>query len=114
MISRTDSSLMLITMFLPGPSRKRAPAPYHYQVSYRNRNPEEPGCVATWEVLGGREQYQISLELTEDGELRWHCTCPDAVYRGELTKDHRCKHVHGLLDVCETISPLAGQKPVAA
>jgi hypothetical protein len=89
-------------------------APYHYQVSYRNSNPQEPGCVATWEVLGGREQYQISLEFTEVGELRWHCTCPDAVYRGELSKDHRCKHVLGLMKVCETISPPGCQKPVAA
>lgn len=48
-----------------------------------------------WDVIGGREVYQIVLERTEDGRLRWHCTCADAVYRGERSA-HRCKHVRGL------------------
>lgn len=111
---RTDIQLMLITLLLPGPSRKRTPSAYLYKVRYRNPSPNEPGCVATWDVLGGRENYQISLELTEQERLRWHCTCPDSVYRGELSKDHRCKHVLGLLNVRETISPPVTPQPVAA
>ena len=61
-------SFALITMLLPGPSRKREPAPYHFRVTYRNPDATEPGCVMTWEVLGGREGYQIALERTPAGE----------------------------------------------
>ena len=27
--------------------------------------------------------------------MRWHCSCADAVYRGE-SRAHQCKHVRGL------------------
>jgi len=103
MTNNPKSSFALITLILPGPDRKRTPAPYHYRMTYRNPEPGEPGCVITWEVLGGREEYQISLERTDGGDLLWHCTCPDAVYHGEYRNAHRCKHVQGLMDVFEPL-----------
>ncbi|MCS6864054.1 MAG: hypothetical protein RMJ56_09725 [Gemmataceae bacterium] len=51
----------------------------------------------TWDVLGGRDSYQIAAERTTDERLEWHCTCPDAVYRSARQPHHRCKHVQGLL-----------------
>ena len=92
-------SFALITMILPGPDRKRQPSPYHYRVTYRNPDPSEPGCLMTWDVLGGRERYQIALELTAEGDTTWHCTCADAVYHGENNHAHRCKHVSGLREL---------------
>src|SRR5262249_17851017 len=99
MPNNPKSSFALITLILPGPDRKRTPAPYHYRMTYRNPEPGEPGCVITWEVLGGREEYQISLERTDGGELIWHCTCPDAVYHGSYPHPPPCKPVHGLRGV---------------
>ncbi len=81
---------------LPGPDRRRNASLYQYRTVYRNLRPEQAGCVAAWEVLGGRMAYQVALERDERGGLRWHCTCADAVYRGERTADHVCKHVRGL------------------
>jgi hypothetical protein len=89
----------VISLVLPGPTRKRTPSPYHFRVTYRNPEPAEPGCVMTWDVLGGRETYQVALERTDGGDHRWHCTCPDAVYRGDGPAPHRCKHVQGLLEL---------------
>lgn len=103
MTAAPASPFTLITMMLPGPDRKRTPAPYHFRVTYRNPNPGEPGCVATWEVLGGRDEYQISLERTDGGETIWHCTCPDAVYHADYRNACGCKHVQGLVQVFETI-----------
>jgi hypothetical protein len=80
---------------LPGPTRKREPGPYCYRLSYRNPHPHEPGCVLLWDVYGGRQEYQIALERETTGKLRWHCTCADAVYRGE-DAPHICKHVRAL------------------
>lgn len=80
---------------LPGPTRKRQPSAYCYRLTYRNPNPNLPGCVLLWDVLGGRQAYQIALEREDGGRLRWHCTCADAVYRGE-DAPHLCKHVRGL------------------
>lgn len=80
---------------LPGPTRKRQPSPYCYRLTYRNPQPHEPGCVLMWDVYGGRQEYQIALEREPTGKLRWHCTCADAVYRGE-DAPHTCKHVRGL------------------
>jgi hypothetical protein len=80
---------------LPGPTRKREPRPYCYRLTYCNPRPHEPGCVLLWEVYGGREEYQVALEREPTGRLRWHCTCPDAVYRGMYSL-HLCKHVRGL------------------
>lgn len=88
---------VLTTTFLPGPDRKRTPAAYHFRVTYRNPAPAEPGCVMTWDVTGGRLPYQIALEQTPAGDRRWHCSCADAVYRGEDDPGHACKHVRGLM-----------------
>ena len=95
----SQNSFMLVTMILPWPSRKRVPAHYHFRVNYRNPTPDEPGCVATWEVVGGRDAYQVALERTENHDHIWHCTCPDSVYRHAGA----CKHVDALIDHYETI-----------
>lgn len=83
---------------IPGPDRKRNLAAYTYRVAYRAPDPRDVGCVAAWEVGGGRLPYQVALERTEAGNLHWHCSCADAVYRGEKIQGHVCKHVAGLLD----------------
>ena len=107
-------SFALVTLILPGPDRKRNPAPYHFRVTYRNPEPGEAGCVMTWEVRGGRDVYQISLERTPAGEHHWHCTCPDAVYHGEYRNAHLCKHVRGLADLFETIGNPLRRVPATA
>ena len=82
---------------LPGPTRKRTPSAYCYRLAYRNPEPAVPGCALLWEVFGGRSTYQIALEREPTGGLRWHCTCADAIYRGESGPGpHTCKHVRGL------------------
>jgi hypothetical protein len=90
-----DGMLMRI---LPGADRKRSPGLYCYRVTYRNSQTQDPGCVMTWEVTGGRNAYQIALERVSPGRMKWHCTCADAVYRTEFDPNHRCKHVSGLLE----------------
>ena len=103
-------ALALVTLVLPGPDRKRQPLPYHYRLTFRSPSPTDPGCIATWEVYGGREEYQISLERTAGGELLWHCTCPDAVYRKDDSNPnpHYCKHVRGLREFFDLVSPSVG------
>jgi hypothetical protein len=91
---------------LPGPSRRRLPSPYRYVLSYRGADARAVGCLCTWEVLGGRMEYQIALEREESGTLTYHCTCADAVYRG-ADRPHLCKHVRGLMSLGRTTS-LAG------
>ena len=83
---------------LPGADRKRHPSVYRYQLTYANPGLDEAGCAQLWEVAGGRSVYQLALERQESGELRWHCTCADAVYRGE-NEPHVCKHIRGLLSM---------------
>ena len=83
---------------LPGSDRKRTPSPYLYRVAYRGPAGSEPGCVMVWEVAGGRLPYQVALERTASGVLVWHCSCADAVYRGEDDPTHRCKHVQGVAE----------------
>jgi hypothetical protein len=90
------ASFAIVTVVLPGPTRKRLPAPYQFRVTYRNPDTSEPGCVMTWSVTGGREEYQVAAERTDGGYLNWHCTCPDAVYHGTYRHAYCCKHVHGL------------------
>src|SRR5436309_2667041 len=80
---------------LPGPTRKRTPSPYRYRLTYCNPEPGVVGCALLWDVFGGRLVYQVALERQPGGGLRWHCTCADAVYRGE-SAPHVCKHVRGL------------------
>ena len=106
-------SFALITLVLPGPDRKRQPMPYHYRVTFRSPTPAEPGCVATWEIYGGREEYQLSLERTAGGELLWHCTCPDAVYRKDDTNPnpHYCKHVRALRELFDLVTPPPAATP---
>ena len=94
----------LITLLLPGSDRKRRPAPYHYRITFRARPPVAPGCIATWEVYGGREEYQITLEKSPGNELLWHCTCPDAVYRANDNNPHYCKHIRGLRELFELVT----------
>lgn len=84
---------------LPGPDRHRAPAPYVYRLTYRNPDHASTGCVQLWSVRGGRQYYQIAIERDEQGRLLPHCTCADAVYRGELDHKHICKHVRGWLQL---------------
>ena len=94
-----DTPLLgILVTLLPGPDRKRNQSVYRFRITYRNPHPLEAGCVMTWEVTGGRHPYQIALERTEGGALHWHCTCADAVYRGETEEAHVCKHVRGLVD----------------
>src|SRR4051812_29849140 len=80
---------------LPGPTRKRTPSPYCYRLTYRNPESLSSGCLLSWDVMGGRDIYQVALEREGSGAVRWHCTCADAVYRGE-TRAQPCKHVRGL------------------
>ena len=101
-------SSAVVLASLPGPTRKRTPSPYCYQLTYRNPDPNEPGCALLWEVLGGRLVYQVALERQANGGLRWHCTCADAVYRGEDVADHRCKHVRGLVALGRAGGPAKG------
>lgn len=80
---------------LPGPSRKRLPVEYSFRLKYRGEDPTAVGCLASWEVTGGREPYQIDLEQVAGGWRHWHCTCADAVFRaGPFGRV--CKHVLAL------------------
>jgi hypothetical protein len=81
---------------LPGPDRKRSRSVYHYRLIHR-QNPEAAGCVALWEVIGGRMAYQVALERDDRGRHIWHCTYADAVYKAE-EQGRVCKHVQGLLE----------------
>lgn len=89
----------LVLTLLPGPDRKRTASLYSYRMTYHNQAAEGVGCLALWEVAGGRQKYQIAVERQETGGCRWHCTCADAVYRGEEDVRHVCKHVRGLQSV---------------
>jgi hypothetical protein len=93
--ARQGTALEVIFAALPGPTRKRTPSPYCYRLTYRNPSSRDEGCVLSWDVLGGREIYQVALERRRSGQLRWHCSCADAVYRGD-NGPHTCKHVRGL------------------
>jgi hypothetical protein len=104
------ASFAIVTVILPGPDRKRTPAPYQFRVSYRNPEPTGPGCVMTWQVLGGREEYQVAAERTEGGRVEWHCTCPDAIYHEDHRNAHGCKHVQGI----QALLRAAGEQVPAA
>jgi hypothetical protein len=97
-----DALCIGLDVLLPGPDRKRTSKSYHYHLTFRRHQTEAPGCLMTWHVRGGRLPYQIALERQEHGTLRVHCTCADAIYRGEQP-GHRCKHVEGFLQVGEVL-----------
>ncbi len=107
-------SLAVLTLVMAGPDRKRTPSLYHYRVTYRNPDPGELGCVMTWEVTGGRQPYALALERRAGNEFLWHCSCADAVYRGEDDPNHVCKHVAGLMDCTPTVPRVRRAKPVPA
>jgi hypothetical protein len=86
----------LLTL-LPGPDRKRSATRYLYRLTYRDPDPRAYGCVMTWEVRGGRLQYQLAIERDHKGRLHCHCTCADAVFRADV-RGHRCKHIRGFLE----------------
>jgi hypothetical protein len=92
-----EINLPELQIVLPGPQRKREPCPYSYRLVYAN--PEQlAGCQRIWEVLGGRQPYQIVLEKDPRGILQFHCTCADAIYRKD-NEGRFCKHVLGLLEL---------------
>ncbi len=95
---RRPLSPTVLFALLPGPDRKRHPSTYRYKLTYSTSHPGEQGCAMLWEVAGGRGVYQVALERTESGDLRWHCTCADAVYRGE-NAPHVCKHIRGIVEL---------------
>lgn len=92
----THEEPVILYARIPGPDRKRTPARYSYRLTYRDLESRGPCCIFVWEVSGGRLPYQIALERDEAGALRMHCTCADAVYRGD-NEARFCKHVRGLL-----------------
>jgi hypothetical protein len=87
-----------LSVTLPGANRKRDLASYTYRVTYRSPSPDVIGCLMTWEVSGGRLPYQVALERTTGFQLRWHCDCADAVYRGHDRFQYQCKHIAGLME----------------
>jgi hypothetical protein len=99
-----------LAAILPGPGRKRGNSPYVYRLKYLNANLKEAGCAMIWEVQGGRLTYQIAVERQENGQLRGHCTCADAVYRAE-TEGRVCKHVRAFLAFANPSEPPAGEEP---
>ena len=102
-----------VTMIaLPGPDRKRLPETYVFRPTYRNPAAGEVGCVMTWDVSGGRLPYQVSLERLPGDRLKWHCSCADAVYRGEDDPAHQCKHVRGLVQCLPPLAPPLRRVPV--
>ena len=97
-VTQDNPGVLALVTVLPGPDRKRTASPYSYRLTYRNPDPQSAGCVMVWEVQGGRAAYQIAVERHAAGELRLHCTCADAIFRGE-NREHVCKHVTGFLRV---------------
>ena len=97
-VTQDDPGVVALVTALPGPDRKRTASPYSYRLTYRNPDPQSAGCAMVWEVQGGRSAYQIAVERHRAGGLRIHCTCADAIYRGEVA-GHVCKHVRGFLRI---------------
>jgi hypothetical protein len=97
-VTQDGPGVIALVTALPGPDRKRTASPYSYRLTYRNPDSHADGCVMLWEVHGGRTAYQIAVERRGPGTLRVHCTCADAVYRGE-SQGHVCKHVTGFLRI---------------
>jgi hypothetical protein len=87
---------------LPGPDRKRSATNYVYTLTYRNPEPLASGCVMTWEVRGGRLTYQIAIERDPAGQVQFHCTCADAVFRA-APEGHCCKHLRGFIEIAQQL-----------
>jgi hypothetical protein len=104
------SKAILVAM-LPGPDRKRAESLYQYRLLFRDVDPLTEGCVALWQVSGGRMAYQVALQRDERGEIHWHCTCADHAYRHELSATHCCKHVRGLREFIPPLPPSPSTPP---
>jgi predicted nucleic acid-binding Zn finger protein len=76
-------------------SRVDSTANYTFRRVFSAEPGVREGCLGVWEVLGGKENYQIAIEAVAGGWQQWHCTCPDAVYRsGPIGR--ACKHVVAL------------------
>jgi hypothetical protein len=95
----TNSSRAVLITVLPGPDRRRTDGLYQYRLVYRQPESDAEGCLMLWHVSGGRMPYQVALERDHCGNIYWHCTCADHVYRAELEANHTCKHIRGLLEV---------------
>ena len=102
MMLTTSPRPTLLTL-LPGITRKRLPHVYQFRRTFTRSPGDDTTCLATWDVLGGREPYQIASEQTSNGDVLWQCTCADAVYRGK-TPYYRCKHVRGLLELANELA----------
>src|SRR5438105_2477313 len=68
------ATLGLLSLVVPGPDRKRRPAPYSYRIAFRNPGATEGECVMVWDVYGGRLPYQVAAERNRTG-VRYYCTC---------------------------------------
>jgi hypothetical protein len=105
--TQAPAKAVLITT-LPGSSRDKAHCLYEYRLVYRQTDAEADGCLMLWQVVGGREPYQVALERDEWRQLVWHCTCPDTIYRRDQNPRHLCKHILGLLEFVPPVErPLA-------
>ena len=102
MVITQNPNRIIYRAILPGPDRKRTKKKYKYRLKYRNTNSNAIGCLLLWDVYGGRTKYQIAIERAENGELHCHCTCADAIYRGDQP-NHTCKHVQGFLQLGQQI-----------
>src|SRR5260221_13807299 len=91
-----DASRAVLIAVLPGPDRRRTDGVYQYRLVYRQPQSDAEGCLMLWNVNGGRMPYQVALERDDNGNLHWHCTCADHIYRCEREAHHVCKHVRGL------------------
>ncbi len=97
-LDREEISRGILITMLPGPDRRRTQSLYQYRLVFRHPDVGAEGCLMLWQVTGGRQIYQVALERGSRQEMRWHCTCADAVYRGELAAHYVCKHIRGLIE----------------
>jgi hypothetical protein len=99
----------VLLSLLPGPDRRRTDSLYQYRLVYRHPDADAEGCLMMWQVTGGRQIYQVALERDDRRQLHWHCTCADAVYRGDKIERHVCKHVRGLAEFAPPVPAELGR-----
>ena len=106
-----EATFVGLVTILPGPDRKRQPKSYLYRLIYRNPVPGSVGCVSTWEVEGGRLVYQALVPgaARTMATCAWHCSCADAIYRGE-EQGLPCKHIVGLRKAGHEVPVWSGQE----